>query len=393
MQLPSTVSGTDFSNVHIGHAARLSFVFLGIAVAMWGALIPYIKLQLKVNEGTLGLLLLCVGFGGLVSMLLSASLAARFGCKRLLQLCIPADFLITVAILFVEDVWFAALIFTLKGMSTGIVDVVINIQALFIEKGCARKLLSHMHAMYSLGCIVGALAMAAMLSMGFSPLQAVSLLSLLACLCTWLYCQRFFLTYGSDAAETSHTPLFVCPKGIVFIIGILCFLLYMNEGIVLDWAALFLTQERGVPIAQATFAFAIFSITMTIGRLCGDALTEKYGVQKMLILSAGLAALGHVLVLCSHGRSLAFMGFALVGLGSSNLVPQFFAFSARQKTMPTHMALAAITMLGYLGLLVGPAMMGFVAETFNLTTVFGLTAVFLLVVGCAVPFIVRRLEK
>ncbi len=382
----------DFSNRHIRQAARLSFVFVGIGMAVWGALIPFIKANLQIDEAILGLLLLCVGLGGLVAMPFAGAMASRFGCKRTLQVVIPLEFVAMVGITFVENIWLAALASLIKGIAVGIADVVINIQAVFIEKGCERKLLSNMHAMFSVGSIMGALGMVALLSAGFSPSLAVFLLAGTVCAAIGFYCRRYFLPYGSEEGSEEGGHAITLPQGIVIVIGFLCFLLYMNEGVLLDWAALFLVEEHNTPIAQATLAFAIFSAAMVAGRLVGDRLVQELGAKTVLMAGGLLAAMGHGIVLYAPSAWLSFAGFALVGLGSANLIPQLFSFSAKQKAMPTHMAIAAITMMGFLGVLVGPAMMGFVAEAFSLPTVFGLMSFFLCVVAAATPFLIKALK-
>ncbi len=387
----SEQESVDFSNRHIRQAARLSFIFVGMGMAVWGALIPFLKVNLNVNEAVLGLLLLCVGLGGLLAMPFAGGIAAKFGCKRTLQVVIPLEFAAMVGITFVENILLAVLACLLKGISVGIADVVINIQAVFIERGCARKLLSNMHAMFSVGNIVGALGIVGLLSLGMTPTLAVSLLAIITCLTTWLYCRRYYLSYGSEDDSDSGHGL-TLPKGVVIVIGLLCFLLYMNEGVLLDWAALFLVEEHNTPMTQATLAFAIFSTATVMGRLVGDRIVQEFGSKKILIVGALVSAVGHGIVLTAHNTWIAFAGFALVGLGAANLIPQLFSFSAKQDAMPMHLAIAAITMLGFLGILVGPAMMGFVAEAYTLPSVFGLMSFFLCIIALVTPFLMKKLK-
>ncbi len=396
----STHTSIDFSDRHIRQAARLSFIFVGMGMAIWGALIPFLKVNLNVNEAVLGLLLLCVGLGGLIAMPFAGAMASRFGCKHTLQIVIPLEFLVLVGVTFIENIWLAAIACLLKGIAVGIADVVINIQAVFIEKWSSRKLMSNMHAMFSAGSIIGALGMVGLLSIGITPSYAVGALACIVCAIVYVYCRRYFLPFGSEEGENNKNSNgkaqkkhgITLPKGIVIFIGSLCFLLYMNEGVLLDWAALFLVEEHNTPIAQATLAFAIFSAATVVGRLLGDRIVQIFGVLKVLVLGALMSALGHGIVLYAPSTMGAFVGFALVGLGAANLVPQLFSFSAKQQTMPTHMAIAAITMLGFLGVLVGPAMMGFVAESCTLPAVFGLMSFFLCIIAAVAPLLVKKLS-
>ncbi len=387
----SEQANIDFSNRHIHYSARLSFIFAGMGMTIWGALIPFIKVNLNINEAALGLLLLCVSLGGFLVIPFTGGIAAKFGCKRTLQMVILLEFAVMVSITFVENILLAILACLLKGISVGIGTVVINIQAVFIEKGCARQLLSHMHAMFSIGNIAGALSMVGLLSLGLSPALAVGLLGFVSCLITWMYCRRYYLPYGSEGGNEGGHGL-TLPKGIVIVIGLLCFLVYMNRSVLLDWAALFLVEEHNMPKEQAMLAFALFSATAVIARLMGDKMVQEFGSKKVLIVGSLVAAIGHVIVINANSTWLAFTGFALVGLGVANLIPQLFSFSAKQDVMPTHLAIAAITMLGFLGILVGRVMMGFVAETYTLPVVFGLLSFFLCIIVLVTPFLMKRLK-
>ncbi len=374
----------DVKKKHVLWASRFSFVLLGVSVALWGALIPYIKLDFQISEGLLGILLLCVGLGGLCAMPFAGILASHLSCRRVLQYCIPLNFFFLLCIPLLEHIWLLGLCLIALGALSGIIDVVINIQAVFIEKGRQEALMSGLHGMYSLGNILGALGMIALLSLGFTPLYAVGIFTLLACSSIFFYCTPHFLPYGSE-----EDSVFVLPRGIVIFMGILCFLLYMNEGVVLDWAAVFLTTERAVEPAQSSLAFALFSCTMTIGRLFGDKLVQLLGAKKILFLGALVAMLGYTLVLVTDAAWLSLVGFACVGLGSANMVPQIFSLAAQQKVMPVHMAITAVTTLGFTGLLVGPVAMGFVAQATSLASIFVVVIGCLLFVAISLPFLFR----
>ncbi len=385
-QRPDKYNIMNISSSPVLWASRCSFVLLGISVAVWGALIPYVTLHLQIGEGILGLLLLCVGFGGLCAMPFAGILASRFGCRRVLFYSILLNFFLLLCIPLISSIVLMGMCLFCMGAMSGVTDVVINIQAIFIEKGRQENILSGLHGMYSLGNIVGAMGMIGLLSLGIMPLYAVGVFVMMASLCVF-FCLPYFLPYGSEGEGES---VFVMPRGIVVLMGLLCFLLYMNEGVVLDWAAMFLTVERAVDPAQAPLAFALFSLTMTCGRLLGDKLARVFGAKKLLLYGVFLAMLGYGIVLITDTVALSLLGFACVGLGSANMVPQIFSLSAQQKAMPVHMAIAAVTTLGFTGLLVGPVLMGFVAELTSLATIFALTIVCLLFVAGAIPLLFRK---
>ena len=195
---------------------------------------------------------------------------------------------------------------------------------------------------------------------------------------------RHFLPYGSEG----ETPLFVVPRGIVLLIGVLCFIMYLSEGTILDWGALFMTAERGTEASRAGLAFACFSVAMTIGRLFGDRIVQALGDARVLLYGSLCAAAGFGLVVAAPWAWASLAGFTVVGLGVSNIVPVLFSATARQKFMPLSLAVSAVTTIGYLGVLAGPALMGFVAHATSLVIVFCITLAlmcFVAVVSRAVP--------
>ena len=195
---------------------------------------------------------------------------------------------------------------------------------------------------------------------------------------------RHFLPYGSEG----ETPLFVVPRGIVLLIGVLCFIMYLSEGTILDWGALFMTAERGTEASRAGLAFACFSVAMAIGRLFGDRIVQALGDARVLLYGSLCAAAGFGLVVAAPWAWASLAGFTVVGLGVSNIVPVLFSATARQKFMPLSLAVSAVTTIGYLGVLAGPALMGFVAHATSLVIVFCITLAlmcFVAVVSRAVP--------
>jgi predicted MFS family arabinose efflux permease len=153
---------------------------------------------------------------------------------------------------------------------------------------------------------------------------------------------------------------------------------------VLDWSALLMTTSLGVPAAHGGLAYAVFSVAMTVGRLTGDRIVARVGRERTLALGGLITAFGLAVVVSTSSATLALAGFLLVGLGASNIVPVLFTQAGRQTSMPPGLAIAAMTTIGYAGILAGPAVMGFVADAFTLPVAFAMLAVLMLLVpACA----------
>jgi MFS family permease len=187
---------------------------------------------------------------------------------------------------------------------------------------------------------------------------------------------RGLLPYGNPR----EGPLFAIPHGVVLFIGVLCFIVFLVEGSMLDWSAVFLTEQRGVASAQSGFGFASFSLAMTVGRLTGDAVVARIGRRAILVAGGLLAAGGIALVVTIPWWQVSLVGYALVGFGCSNIVPVLYTAVGRQTTTPQAVAVPAITSLGYAGILAGPAGIGFIAHQSSLSVAFLLVAALMLVV-------------
>ena len=175
-------------------------------------------------------------------------------------------------------------------------------------------------------------------------------------------------------ASTVSTTLRIVPSPRVLLLGALCFIAFLAEGAVLDWSAVFLRDFRQLDISIAGIGYAVFSITMIAGRLTGDRLTDWLGATPMLRAGAVLCSAGFLGVALVPHTAVTLIGLALVGLGASNLVPVLFSATGRVPGVPPGIALATVTTIAYAGLLVGPALIGFVADFTSLPVAFVLVA-------------------
>ncbi|XER09179.1 Inner membrane protein YbjJ [Sporomusa rhizae] len=306
-------------------------------------------------------------------------LAARFGCRLMiwiasLLICVSLPLLAVAAS--VPAIVIALLSF---GAAIGMVDVVVNIQAVIVEKASGRAMMSGFHGLWSVGGFVGAGSASGLLWAGVSPLAAVLCVAAMIVVLLLIF-GRYLLPYGS---EEKNGPLFVFPKGIILLIGILCFMVFLAEGAMLDWSAVFLTSLRGVEFSYAGLGYSLFSVAMVIGRLTGDRIVSKFGGKKILLYGGIGSALGLVIAIFIPNWIASLFGFWLLGLSASNIVPVLFSVLGRQKVMPTNLAVSTVTTLGYAGILAGPAFIGFIAQAMSLSLALLVVTVMLLVVAAS----------
>lgn len=351
-------------------ATLIVFFVAGFAMASFAPLVPFVKARTGLGEGALGLLLLCLGVGSLVTMFLAGALAARFGCRRVIvtsgvPLCLSLPLLASHSDPLALGV--ALLVF---GGAIGAIDVTMNIQAIIVERENGRAMMSGFHGLFSVGGIAGSVCMTAAISAGASPIAAT--LGVVAVIIVALVCAApHLLAYASE-----HRPtVFAMPRGIVLFIGVLCFVAFQAEGAVLDWSGVYLSGAQGMATAYAGLGYVAFTVTMTIGRLTGDRIVGRFGGTTVMLLGGVCSASGFALTSLVSSWQPALFGFALIGLGCSNIVPVLFTRIGRQTLMPEHIAVSAISTLGYSGILTGPALIGLIAHLSSLSTAFLILAV------------------
>jgi fucose permease len=346
-------------------STRMLFFIGGVAAAAWAALVPFAKARAALDAGRLGLLLLCLGIGSIFAMPIAGALVTRYGCRKVLTAA-TVVMCVTLPMLAVMST-FPSLAVTLFifGAGLGSADCAFNMQAVMVEVANRKPLMSGFHGCYSAGGIVGGALVSGLLTVGAAPLtSALAGTALMSILLAAAFAG--LLPYGSH----SDGPPFALPRGIVLFLGLLCFVVFLAEGAMLDWSAVFLTEQRGVQAAQAGFGFVCFSLSMTLGRLTGDAIVKRVGPRVVVAGGGSLAAFGIVLATVVPSWWICLVGYLLVGLGCSNIVPVLFSAVGRQRTMPQSVAVPALTTLGYAGVLTGPAGIGFIARHSSLGAAF-----------------------
>ncbi|MEX2942147.1 MFS transporter [Serratia fonticola] len=367
------------------NATRLAFFIAGLAMATWAPLVPFAKTRINIDDGSLGLLLLCIGVGSIMAMPLTGLLTGKFGCRRVIllagiALCIDLPLLVLM-----DSTLGMALALLLFGAAIGMIDVAMNIQAVVVERASNRAMMSGFHGFFSVGGIAGAGGVSALLWLGLGPLQA-TLIAVVAILALLLIASKNLLR---ESGGDKEGPMFVLPRGWVMFIGLLCFIMFLAEGSMLDWSALYLSTMRGMDHNQAGLGYALFSIAMTIGRLNGDRVVNAMGRYQVLLLGSLCAAIGLALAITIDSAFASLIGFMLVGVGASNVVPILFSAAGNQRVMPANLAIASVTTVGYAGILAGPAVIGLIAQVSSLTFALACVAALLLIVTASAKAVTR----
>ena len=369
------------------HAARAFFFIGGFGTATWAPLVPLLRERLMVGDDVLGMLLLCIGVGSLLTMPLSGALAMRLGCRRVVMTAAVLFAAILLLVSCVDTLSLAVPIVLIFGAVMGCIDVVVNIVAVLVEKGIGRRVMSGMHAFWSLGGFVGAGLYGVWVGLlGLTPFQSTAIAAGLILLLTAVF-GRHLIPYGGGGGA-----LLALPRGIIVFVGMTAFIAFLSEGAVMDWGGVYLTTVRGMDLALAGTGYSVFSAAMLMMRFLGDRVVQRIGALLVAVGGALLAFGGILLVMFAPVDALLYVGFFAIGIGSANIVPVFFSLMGRQNVMPVSAAVSAVSTMGYLGILAGPAAIGFVSSLTTLQTAFAMLAA-LSILQAAIGFYVFKRIK
>ncbi|QNK63610.1 MFS transporter [Pedobacter sp. PAMC26386] len=357
----------------------LYFLVCGLGIATWAPMVPYAKERLAFNDANLGLLLLLMGAGALIMMPVTGILIQKHGSRKVM---LTASFLVALILpllLIMDTPLTMGITLFLFGGAIGTIDVAMNAQAINIERHYTKHIMSSFHGLFSLGGIFGPLFMGGMIKFGLQPLIASCLISVLLLLIS-ISQYKSLLSYNQELRNDEKVK-FSWPGRAVVLIGLMCFIVFLAEGSILDWGAVFLKDIKNFDPAIAGAGYAAFSIAMTVMRLTGDKFVDKLSPQKIMLFGPVISAAGFSLTIFSPWSWLTLVGFILIGLGAANIVPVLFSAAGKLKDVPASVSLPAVTTMGYAGSLAGPAGIGVIAYYSSLPIAFGCIAVLLLFVS------------
>ncbi|MEW5970154.1 MAG: MFS transporter [Pseudomonadota bacterium] len=366
-------------------ATRLSFFSLGFATAAWAPLIPFAQQRLNLNHADFGLLLLCMGIGSMIAMPATGALVKRWGCRPLIALALMLLMVLLPSLTMWSSIVTMAVALFIFGSAAGCLGVAINLQAVVVEKHSVRALMSSFHGMCSLGGLTGAMLVTALLAVGLSPLMSTLSVVMILLVIGGVAIPSCLTSFEQDEKpheDTTQAPKnFYRPDGIILLIGMMCFIAFLSEGAAMDWGGIYLTSKYQLNPAFAGLAYTFFALSMTTGRFAGHILLKQWGEKNIVTYSAIGAAIGMAVIVTAPVWQVVVLGYALLGLGCSNIVPVMFSRVGRQNNMPKAAALSLVSTIAYTGSLSGPALIGLIGEWTGLSTVLTGVAVLLFIIA------------
>ncbi|MEM6161652.1 MFS transporter [Erwinia sp. P6884] len=359
-------------------ATRAIFFITGMAMGLWAALVPFAQQRTGSAAGELGLLLLCLGAGSLLSMLGSGRIIGRFGCRAVIVGSVILYSLMLPLLSMLDTLPMLALSLFIFGMGIGLTDVAVNVQGSLVEQAAGKPLMSGFHCLWSVGGIAGAGGGALLFGLGVTPAMSTFVAVSLIVLVT-LFSFTALLPFGNHEEQGGIKPK-ARPNFRLVLMAVMTMICFMAEGAVIDWSGVFMTEDRGLALEHAGWSFALFSLTMSLMRMTGDAVVSRLGRQRVLIYGGLIAMAGYLIVVLLPGWEWSLIGFALVGLGAANIAPVLITLAGQEKVMPVNMSVALVATMGYLGILGGPALLGWVAHLSSLYVAFTLMGLAFLII-------------
>ena len=373
----ATVAGMN----HSLRAARVAnfvyFILCGTLMGTWVVHIPAIEERLGISHATLGGLLVLLGLGAFTGMQVAGRLSDRLGAR----IVVPAAGVLASASLVLpglpREPWTLAGALLVFGFCNGCLDVSMNAHAVHVEKAYGRPVMSAFHSTFSVGGVLAALVGAATASAGLSPAAGMAAVGSLG-IVTALVSARALLPAAPTGADTDPVEQTEHATGArrhsaggrIWLLAALALMVMLCEGAANDWSALHLKDVFGAPASTAAFAYGTFAATMTIGRLLADRLVARFGSMAILRYGAATAAVGIMIAAVSPWIWAAFAGWALFGLGLSGCVPQLFSAAGRADPSAAGANVSRVAGLGYVGMLAGPAVIGWLTHLVALNHAF-----------------------
>ncbi|MGX9985431.1 MFS transporter [Soonwooa purpurea] len=350
------------------------FFCQGLGFASWASRIPSIKEALGLSEGQLGAMLLMLPLGQLFTMPLSGKLVTKYGSAKVISVVSILYALILLSISFASNIYMLAASLFLFGIAGNMGSIAVNTQAVAVEKMFRKSIMTSFHGGWSLAGFFGALI--GLLTINFHLNTTYLFLIILSLVLINTFWNIKYLVPKVEHASSNAEKIKFKPDAILIQLGIVGFFSMATEGAMFDWTGVYFKDVVKSPTSLVILGYTSFMIMMATGRFLGDFLITKLGKRKVLIISGLLMFVGMMTSVLFPYVSTSTIGFMLVGLGVACCVPTVYSMAGKHSSIPPGMAIALVSSISFLGFLMGPPLIGFIAEIFGLRWSFTLFSVF-----------------
>lgn len=362
-----------------------SFYFgIGLCFATWASRIPDIRMALDLSDADLGSILFALPMGQLTMMPFSGKLVTRYGSHRLVVLSLALYAFCMTNLGLATNAWQLALGLYLFGVCGNMNNIAINTQGIYTEQLFNKNIMASFHGVWSFAGFTGALIGLGMLTLNLTPHHHFIIVGLFTVLLI-AFNYKFLVRAKEKRKIAEKKKLFSKPDMALIWLGIIGFGSMASEGIMFDWSGIYFKDIVQAPGPLIILGYTSFMIMMATGRFLGDGMINKFG-RKIVIQTGGvLISIGLFTAVFLPYLIPSTLGFMLVGLGVSTIVPTLYSIAGKHPTIPPGEALTAVSSVSFLGFLMGPPVIGYISELFGLRFSFAFIGIFGIIIALLVP--------
>ncbi len=356
-------------------AVKTAFFINGFIFANWVSRLPRIQELYNADDGTIGLVLLASSIGAVGAMPFTGWVIIKNGSRRITLISTILYCAFVPLIPLAQNLFFLIILYFFIGIVTGMLDVAMNAQAILVEREYKRPIMTSFHALFSIGMMLGAASASVFTDIGFDLVNHFLIVTVAALIAAaWM---SRHLIYDRPDPTHHDGPLFRLPNRSMITLGLITFCCMIGEGSMSDWSVNYMENITNASITLAPIGLSAFATAMTLGRIFGDYMRRRFGDRAMIVGGGLMALTGLCAALIFPSPYIAITGFFLVGLGLSSIVPIAYSIGGNERNLPSGVGLAMVTTVGYSGFLLGPPVIGFIADWQNLRVSLGVIALLL----------------
>ncbi|MES2448224.1 MAG: MFS transporter [Bacteroidota bacterium] len=385
-QIITDQSINPYSRKRVRFAISLFYFGQGVVFASWASRIPDLKSTLNLSDAALGSILLALPLGQLLTMPISGRLTTIFGSRRMLTIGAPLYALSLILLGLATVGWQLAIFLFLLGISGNICNIALNTQGVAGETYYGKPIMTSFHGAWSVGGFTGALV--GLLMMNFHLTPFIHFCIIAAIVWVHIIINYRFLLPGQKSSTSDKPKLFTKPQGVLVQLGIIGFCSMATEGAMFDWSGVYFKEIVKAPQSLVILGYTSFMIMMATGRFLGDKIIAKYGRKRSLQVSGIIISTGMFISVIFPFLVPSVIGFMLVGIGVSGIVPMVYSIAGANTKVSPGIALAMVSGVSYFGFLMGPPLIGYISALSSLRYSYAVIGCF----GLLITFIVAKIS-
>lgn len=373
----------------IRFAVGMFYFGMGLSFATWASRIPDIKTALHLTEGDLGSILFALPVGQLIIMPFSGKMVTKFGSHRILIFSLIMYVLCLINLGLATTSLQLSLGLFLFGVFGNLANIAVNTQGVYTEVLYKKTIMSAFHGMWSFAGFTGALVGLGMLALNLSPLHHFIIVALVVLIMVALNFKFLIRAKEKAKAKPEEKKLFVKPDTALLWLGVIGFCSMASEGVMFDWSGVYFKDIVKAPGPLVVLGYTSFMIMMASGRFLGDGLINKFGRERVMQISGVMISAGLFTAVFLPYIIPCTIAFMFVGLGVATIVPTVYSIAGKNPTVPPGEALTIVSSVSFLGFLMGPPVIGHVAQSFGLQFSFAFIGIF----GVLIAFMVSKIRS